>query len=425
MDTDILNGEWDTTRPHEVVQCDILRHILKLINNTCDINTLEYVLDSTNFEKLRTCDTKTVNRQIINHVISGNKFDVLDWLYNRTQPNFFVTHAYILGQAIQYNNIAMLDWIYELQKHEHNSIYDTHALDIPFYAYNPNLIDILKWYHSKRDHIKINYSDKLIENICNVSYGGEFNPMSTLDWFLDNDMPFEYSHLCVDGICLNDEVERLKWWFDKCTSGILELKYIVDALTFAIKYDKIDVVKLWIEYSHTFQLKYSPSVFLNASRSMLEFLLREQNIIRITVTDDMINILSIRAQHDSIDFFYQNRDIFDFKYDPFIIDKVSRCYNYRMIEWWLEHRDELGDLQYTSKSIDNAINVDILEVWFKYYDILELKYTCDAMNNTNDRDILDWWYSKRFQLELKYNADSITGKNRQWWDAHPDLLMKN
>jgi hypothetical protein len=375
-----------------------VQSILNEINNTSEFDDL------------------TVERMLAVAVRNGHT-ELLDKLLSKI-PNLMEVHTWMIHTAMVNHRLIILDWVYSLS--DGPSYFDPCILG--YNGHLSRLVEILTWFN-ERPSIRITYTRELFVGIASNS---KF--IAIMTWFIDNNVELKAPWLyeLVDHMCSVDNVEPLQWWYDKCQEGYWDFGYSIYALDTAINMPCINVIKWWVDHSNEFELKCSSRGLYHIDLSTLEFL-AEHNV-PIIVDAKLIEYYNISNRGSNLavlNYFYDNRDKYGFPFAPDIIDAICKVNNRSdTLEWWLERYADLN-LTHTTKSMDYAVSVHILNTFYKYRDTIELKYTHTAMDNAINDEIRDWWFDNRFELEMKYTEAAIDLESCSWWLRHEnDIQLK-
>jgi hypothetical protein len=215
------------------------------------------------------------------------------------------------------------------------------------------------------------------------------------------DFEFKYSYKAIDSIS-RGSLDVLKWWYDKYTAGLLKFEYSIDAFKNAAFMGDANIVRWWIDHDDEFELIYDDAIFYTSDIIVLQILSECPSII-ITVDEQLINFLASTTLIDTLDWWYAHRHAYGFPVRRDIIDEICQEDNPVMLRWWLEHFNDIPDLEYSTSCVDHG-SVGILDLWFEFRDSVEMKYTIRSTELLQPA-IIEWWLSK--PLLIKYDIDQI------------------
>jgi hypothetical protein len=310
----------------------------------------------------------------------------------------FVINESIHWMVMRHGNIDILEWMFD--------DICTFDFELDDHTSQENIFEILKWVYSKKETIKIIYTSRLVNSVSNHKKGVEI-----LSWLLESEWLFLYDEVAIDNAC-NNNLDVLNWWYDKYHEGEVEFKYSYHALNNAIC-SNLDIVKWWLSHADEFELKCTSGAFYVDDLCILNYLHCEQNIIKISIENDFIDLLCQEGTvKEVMDFWFNHRDTYGFTYSHNVLDYASIFGHCELLEWWLSN-DLIDPKPFTTDSIDHA-SIAIL-------DKVELKYTAITMDIYRSDSILNWWHDKRFDLEMKYTEISIIN-NIEWWMKHSSTI---
>jgi hypothetical protein len=276
----------------------------------------------------------------------------------------------------------MADWLWE-----HDELYCTIQIeiDLNYQMYDNDIFSTMRWCYENAHRINMIVPNSVIYIICRP------NALDILKcWFGYRDrIPFVCVDL-VDACTIGHEDDIISWVYEQYLLGVLPFTYTAASLTNAIMSGNMRSVKWWINHADEFELKYRD--FTGTSNvPMLKFLLWEQSIIEIPILDDdLIDKLSLMGSIQALDFWYENRKLYQFKYSSNAIDRTLYI---ESLQWWFNHMDTL-EFKYTANALDHCWSIDRLQWWFDHRNSLTLKYTCDAVDSAlkaNETVIAQWW----------------------------------
>jgi hypothetical protein len=210
------------------------------------------------------------------------------------------------------------------------------------------------------------YTDELMENLSRLGIIADSEEI-----FSQYNLEYKINKRCVN----HATIESIDWLYKKYKLGQINFEYSYYAIQNAINTNSIELLKWWIDHSDEFELKYDNLTLYRSDYEILNFLLNEQDTIKINITSEVIfkgfinydfqvediDILKLDCLYDAL---IKNNSIF--QYDNPFIGSVK-------ILNWLYDKFKAGqfDLKYTKNNFINNVAYNYIECikwWFDHSD---------------------------------------------------------
>jgi hypothetical protein len=330
-------------------------------------------------------DSMSVNK-MADDAIDNNQSCILDWLI-LNRPYEFRLDTESIQRIIYHRKYDMIQWVHDTDL----DVLNTYSFD-NCTSHGSDLIELLEWYYSMRSTVKLNYTTDFIDRLYYYD-----SSVAVFEWLIAHEYPIKSRYGSIDSTSTRGSVNLLEWAFNAHLKGLISFEYTTEALN-GVSLNAVEVIKWWISHSLQLELKYDHNLFGTGNISVLEYLLYEQDTIKICIDYKVIDRLSYFGCVDCLDLLYHNRHIHGFSYSTDVIDIASRRHALKCLRWWFSKANEIN-LPYSEKAIDMCCSSNILNLWFDNRDILPLKYTETAITNGT----VEWWYKHQDDLELKFD----------------------
>jgi hypothetical protein len=344
--------------------------------------------------------------------------------------------------------------------------------------------------YCRENNYKYVYTNLLLDNIFKYNWMVEHNFIvhnkmegNIVEYieeiYKEFNLEYKISHDCVDYA----SIKYINWLYNKYKLGYIKFEYSNYAIKNAIITNSVELLKWWIDHSDEFELKYEDLIFYNTKIETLNFLLYEQDVIKIEITPEIfitnficfINNQDKENTYEILDFVYDyliknNYDInldlenvyissvniLNWLYDKWKLDQVKLKYtknnfiynisgnDFDCIKWWFNHIDDF-DIDIVIDENDYILpNYDIRDKIFIYIDELSIEMIkflyfeqkiikmniypkmIDILFNTNKLDTIDFFYNIKHEYNFEYTSDAIDNCNHtyamKWWLAHMNEL---
>ncbi|KAI9364897.1 hypothetical protein DFJ73DRAFT_772517 [Zopfochytrium polystomum] len=222
-----------------------------------------------------------------------------------------------------------------------------------------------------------------------------------------------------------DTVRYLQKWKD---SG-LPLKYTENALTRAIDWGRIDVIKWWI--ASGLDVKYSEwgmdVATIEGNIEVLQFM--KNSGLPLKYSANGIDRACLKLQIKSLDWWKASG--LELKYSHRALDNACRTlFGERILNWWRDNNLEFLYTENAFRAASSRGDVEMLQWWKDSR--LELRCDVTVLMDAVNSEVLDWWKDRsgtdfveqvlRDEGWKQFMREDAREKKRmdavEWWDKH-------
>lgn len=226
---------------------DFLKKIINAVDSACILNGNDSTPDDlillndylNNVEAVIKIMNNKQLESLFKYCAREKCFDALFWFcqmfHHKLSDHLIVSIIRDVAYAKKFN---ILDKFLELERFN----YQINDYNLDYLI----TLDLLDWYYSHRDTVKMNYTCTMVDNNASIKF---------IDWFFSHpDLEFKYSCRMIDTLSYKGHIEALDWCYDKYKSALIKFEYSENAINGAIQNGYINPIKWWLKHSDEFEL---------------------------------------------------------------------------------------------------------------------------------------------------------------------------